>query len=62
MPSELSVIVKNEEKRMTSKHLIYEEYTVNIDDPIIAQLIDQAVKEFGATPDSVKIKINMEVR
>jgi hypothetical protein len=62
MPSEISIIVKNEEKRMTSKHLIYEQYTVNTDDPIIAQLIDQAVKEFGSTPDSVKIKINMEVK
>ncbi len=62
MPSELSVTVKNEEKRQTTNHLIYEPYAVNEEDPIVKELIDQAVKEFNATVDSIKIKISMEVK
>ena len=62
MLSELSITVKNEEKRQTTKHLIYELYTVHEEDPIIKELMDAAVKEFNATPDSVKVKITMEVK
>lgn len=62
MPSELSVTVKNEEKRQTTNHLIYEPYAVHEEDPIVKELIEQAVKEFNATVDSIKIKISMEVK
>ena len=62
MPSELSITVKNEEKRQTTNHLIYENYTVNEEDPIVKELIDQAVKEFNASVDAISIKISMEVK
>ncbi len=62
MVSELSITVKNEEKRQTTKHLIYDVYAVHEEDPIIKEHMDSAVKEFNATPDSVKIKISMEVK
>lgn len=62
MPSELSITVKNEEKRQTTNHLIYENYTVNEEDPIVKELIDQAVKEFNASVDAIRIKISMEVK
>lgn len=62
MPSELSITVKNEEKRQTTKHLIYDLYTVHECDPVIKEHIDAAVKEFNATPDKVSVKITMEVQ
>lgn len=62
MLSEISIIVKNEEKRQTTKHLIYEVYAMHEEDPIIKDLMDQAVKEFNATPDKVTVKITMEVK
>lgn len=62
MPSELSVIIKNEEKRQTTKSLIYDDYQVKMDDPIIAQCIADAVKQFGVEPESIKVKIAMEVQ
>lgn len=62
MLSELSITVKNEEKRQTTKHLIYDLYTVHEEDSIIKEHMDTAVKEFNATPDSVKVKITMEVK
>jgi len=62
MPSELSITIKNEEKRQTTKHLIYEVYAVHEEDPTIKDLMDKAVKEFGVTPDKVSVKITMEVK
>lgn len=62
MLSEISITVKNEEKRQTTKHLCYEIYTVHESDPVIKDLMDKAVKEFCDEPDSVKVKITMEVK
>ena len=61
MVSELSITVKNEEKRQTTKHLIYDVYAVHEDDPTIKEHMDNAVKEFNATPDKVTVKITMVV-
>lgn len=62
MVSEISITVKNEEKRQTTKHLIYEIYAVHEEDPTLKELMDQAVKEFSGTPDKVQVKIKMEVK
>lgn len=62
MLSELTVIVKNEEKRQTTKHLIYEYYAIHEEDPIIKEHIDKAIKEFNDEPDDIRIKISMEVK
>ncbi len=62
MLSELSITVKNEEKRQTTKHLIYDLYTVHEEDDLIKKHMDEAVKEFNATPDSVRVKITLEVK
>ena len=62
MVSEISVIIKNEEKRQVTKHLVYDAYQVNESDEILKGLMDQAVKEFNAEVESIKIKISMEVK
>lgn len=62
MAFELSVTVKNEEKRQTTKHLIYDACSVSENDPIIEECINQAVKEFNAEPDDIRIKISLEVK
>jgi|TARA_R110000868_G_scaffold11599_2_gene56679 hypothetical protein len=62
MPSEISITVKNDEKRQTTKHLIYDVYAVHEEDPLIKDLMDRAVKEFNDTPDKVSVKITMEVK
>lgn len=61
MVSELSITVKNEDKRQTTKHLIYDLYTVSECDPVIKEHMDQAVKEFNATPEKVTVKITLVV-
>lgn len=63
MSFELSVIVRNEEKRMTKKSLIYDECYVSVEDEVIKNAIDQAVKEFGDQEDlKIRVKINLEVQ
>jgi len=62
MLSEITVVVKNEEKRQTTKHLVYDIYTVHEEDPIIKGFIDQALKQFNDEPDDIRIKISMEVK
>lgn len=62
MLSELTVVVKNEEKRQTTKHLIYDVYTVHEEDPLIKDLIDQAIKQFNDEPDDIRIKISLEIK
>ncbi len=62
MLSEVTVVVKNEEKRQTTKHLMYDSYAIHEDDPIIKALIEDAVKEFNSEPDDIKVKIAMEFK
>lgn len=62
MLSEITIVVKNEEKRQTTKHLIYDVYAVHEDDPTIKSYLDEALKEFNAEPDDIRVKISMEVR
>lgn len=62
MVFEMSVTVRNEEKRTTMKHLIYEPCEVSETDPVIKSYMDDAVKEFAAEPDCVTVKITMKVK
>jgi hypothetical protein len=65
MAFELSVTVKSDDKRMTTKHLIYEPCEVSEEDPIIKGAIDDAVREFGNEDNQeldIKVKITLEVQ
>lgn len=62
MPFELSITIKNDEKRQTSKYLIYEDCSINADDPIIKEHIEVALKEFNAEPEDIRVKITLEVK
>jgi len=65
MAFELSITVKSNDKRMTTKHLIYEPCSVSEEDPIIKAAIEDAVKEFGNVDNEVldiRVKITLEVQ
>lgn len=61
MPSELTVIVKNSDKTLRTKHLIYDVYEITPSNPIIDQCVQETKKNFNDEIDSVSIKISMEV-
>lgn len=59
--SELTVIVKDENKTLRFKHLIHESYTVDTQDPEIQRCIKESLKNFIGEPSDVQIKISMTV-
>ena len=61
MSSELTVVIKSEDRTYRQKFLIYEQYTVSEDDPVINACKQEARKQFDGQPDSVQIKIHMEM-
>lgn len=58
--SEISVTIKDDEKRLNKKFPIYETYTVDENDPVIKACREETLKNFDGTPDSVKVTIVME--
>lgn len=62
MFSEISVTIKDDEKRLTKKFLQYEVYTVAEDEPVIQQCINETLENFDGNPDSIKVCIIMEMQ
>lgn len=65
---ELTVKLRSEdgEKSYTHKQLIYEPVLLNAEgkdpDIYLRQYIDDAIKQFGEEPDSIRISIKREVQ
>lgn len=62
MFSEISVTIKDDEKRLNKKFPVYEDFNVSDEDPIIKKCIDETLKNFDGTPDSVKVTIVLELQ
>lgn len=60
--SEITVVVKDDEKRLTKKQLVYETYSTDENDPFIAACVAETVKEFASEPTDVTVKITMVIR
>jgi hypothetical protein len=61
MPSEISVTVKNDEKRQTHKSLVYDKFSCDMEDALLKSLVETAIAEFNAEVDDVSIKIKLMV-
>lgn len=59
--TELTVILKDPERTYRQKFLIYEDYSTSAEDPVILRCIDEARKNFDGDPETVQIKIHMEI-
>jgi len=59
--TELTVILKDSDRTYRQKFLIYEEYSPNTEDPVILNCINEAKKNFEGDPESIQIKIHLEV-
>jgi len=59
MPCEVIVTLKDDEKRLTNKFLIYEDLKASLDDVLIKDCIDKALEDFHSTEYDVKVKINL---
>lgn len=61
MVSEITVVLRDSEKSLRTKHLVYDAYTVDENDPKIKECIDQTRKQFDGDPDSVKVRISLNL-
>lgn len=59
---EISIVIKNDERRQTQKFLIYEKVGLDIHDPIIDRCLHEAIANFNDEPDSVVVKSLMVCR
>lgn len=57
---EIIVTVKDDEKTLKTKFLVYDTVTCSIVDPIISDCMEKAIKNFNGTPESVTVRINIE--
>jgi len=60
--SELTVILKDEERTYKHKKAVYQPYTITFDDPLILEAIEEAKKNFIGEPDDIIIKIHFQVK
>jgi|GEM_PF-1159464 len=59
--SEITVVIRDDEKSLRAKYLIYDEYSVSSDDEIIKKCIAETLKSFDGEPSDVKIRINFSL-
>jgi hypothetical protein len=60
--SEISVTIKDDEKRLNKKFPIYESYAVDDNDPVIKQCIQEVLDNFDGTPSDIKVTITLEIQ
>jgi hypothetical protein len=60
--SEVTVILKDDERTYRQKFLLYESFSVMDNDPVILSCIDAARKNFDGEPEEICIKISLEIR
>lgn len=61
MVSELTVTIKDEEKTLRKKFLIYETYQTHDDDPTIQGCIKETLENFDGEPTDIFVNIKMEI-
>lgn len=60
--NEITVILKDSERTYRQKFLSYEQYTVSENDSVILKCIEQAKKNFEGEPESIQVKIHLEIQ
>ena len=61
MFSEIVVTLQNDEEKFIKKFLIYEDFTVSEDDPIISECIDLTRESFIGEVQDVNVVIKLEI-
>ena len=56
------MILKDSDRTYRQKFLIYEDYTMSGDDPIILLCIEEAKKSFEGDPENIQVKVHLEIQ
>ena len=60
--TEITVILKDSERTYRHKFIMYETYYAAHDDPIIISCIEEAKKYFLNEPETIQVKIHLEIQ
>lgn len=61
MFSEISVTIKDDEKRLNKKFTSYEVYEIEENDSVIKSCIEETLSNFDGKPDSIKVNITLDM-
>lgn len=59
--STITVTIKDDEKTLNAKYLVYQDYSINVNDPVISMCIAQTLKSFEGEPNEVRVRINLSL-
>lgn len=62
MSKELTVILKDEARSYREKFLVYEDFSMLPDDPLINMCVEKAKKNFDGEPEDIQVRVLMVVR
>lgn len=57
----VTIVMKDEERTLRHKFLIYDDFMLSGDDPVIQKCVAETKKDFDSEPDSVEVKISMDI-
>jgi hypothetical protein len=61
MAIEVSIILKDSERKFVHKFLVYETFSLSLDDLKIKEMVEIAKKSFGGEAEDVTLKVSMEL-
>lgn len=60
--NEISIIIKDSERRYKRDFTEYDNFQVHEDDPVVKECIETALQEFKGEPDSIVLKVHREIK
>ncbi len=62
MVAEITVILKDAERTYRQKFLHYDPFEISLDSPVILSCILDAKHNFSGDPETIQVKIHMEIQ
>lgn len=62
MSLELSITVKDAERNLKKKFLVYDRICLAPDDPVIQKCVKETLDEFKGDPDDIKLRTFMSMK
>ena len=62
MVAELTTVLKDEEKTLRTKYLIYDAITLSENDSIILNCVNESLKNFISEPTDISVRITMVIK
>jgi len=59
MSKEVTVVIKDSERTYRQKFLVYEDFSMTVEDPVLKICIESALKNFQGEPDDVIVRTTM---